>query len=63
MKIDLYEYLGRKQACNEALEWIDENNLSDPQAAWDMCPMLDGCSGPSLNTWVNQDGQRDRNWF
>ena len=38
MKTALYRYLDELGACEEALEWIEENSLNDPQAAWDMCP-------------------------
>jgi hypothetical protein len=38
MKTDLYRYLYTLGACDEALEWIEENSLNDPQVAWDTCP-------------------------
>jgi hypothetical protein len=38
MKTALYRYLDHLGACDEALKWIEENNLRDTQAAWDTCP-------------------------
>ena len=38
MKTALYRYLDNLGACEEALEWVDDNSLNDPQTAWDMCP-------------------------
>jgi hypothetical protein len=38
MKTALYRYLEKLEACADALTWIDDNKLSDPQVAWDTCP-------------------------
>jgi hypothetical protein len=40
VKTKLYSYLKNLGACKDALEWIDDNSLSDPQVAWDTCPVL-----------------------
>lgn len=53
--MDLYEYLESIGACEESLEWIRENNLTDPREAWEKA------SAPDL-FWVAMRHAGQQGW-
>ena len=56
MKTALYKYLEKLEACADALTWVDDNKLSDPQVAWDTCP------DPRWLIWVTEKHQGKPGW-